>query len=152
MSESLWTKDDTAAGHWVGRSMLLDFFDDPTIKFTGQAIEQRLYNSFVDYTQIHQLNHLLRASAGQGMDVHRDDVELPDKVNMFGIVIYLNDDYEGGEIYYPEIDLVHKPLARSMVVHRASQPHGVKEVTGSGIRYVMTSFVKGDAKTKLKVN
>lgn len=82
------------------------------------------------------------------MGVHRDDVEEEDKVNMYGIVIYLNDDYEGGEIIYPDYGVEHKPVAGSMVVHRASTPHGVNSVTGDKVRYILTSFVKGDSSTK----
>ena len=148
-ASNLWKVDETA-GVWSGRSVLIESFGNLTIKNVALDVEQRLSSLFTNYTFIHQLNHFLRASEGQGMDVHTDNVEPPDKVNMFGIVIYLNDDYEGGEIYYPEIGLSHKPLARSMVVHRASRAHGVHPVTGNNVRYVMTSFVKGDASTKFK--
>lgn len=145
-SQGLWEIDETA-GPWSGRSVLIESFGEPDLKRAALIVEERLYSLFTNYTFIHQLNHFLRASKGQGMDVHTDNVELVDRVNMFGIVIYLNDDYEGGEIHYPEIGLVHKPLARSMVVHRASRAHGVLDVANDSVRYVMTSFVKGDSST-----
>lgn len=148
-ADGLWDVDEEA-GPWAGRSVLIDSFKNPVLKSLAFSVEQRLNSMFTNYTFIHQLNHFLRASEGQGMDVHTDNVEPADKVNMFGVVIYLNDDYEGGEIHYPELNLTHKPLACSMVVHRASRAHGVRPVTGNKVRYVMTSFVKGDASTKFK--
>ena len=141
---------DMATGHWAGRSLLLRDSGSKEIEDITDKIQDRLFNSFTNYSRIHQLNSILRALPGQSMGPHRDDVEPEDKVNVYGVVIYLNDDYEGGEIYYPEFDLAHKPKAKSMVVHRASTLHGVNPVVGDRVRYILTSFVKGDTATKLK--
>lgn len=141
---------DMATGHWAGRSLLLRGQGDKKIEDTTDLIQERLFASFSNYTRIHQLNSILRALPGQGMGPHRDDIELEDKVNMYGVVVYLNDDYYGGEIYYPEYGVAHKPRARSMVVHRANVTHGVTPVVGDGVRYVITSFVKGDKHTMLE--
>ena len=58
-----------------------------------------------------------------------------------GVIIYLNDDFEGGEIYYPNKGLSYKPCRNSLVLHPATEPykHGVNEVT-SGMRYYITMF------------
>jgi hypothetical protein len=59
----------------------------------------------------------------------------------YGIVIYLNDDYEGGEIFYPNKNLIYKPVKNSAVIHSAREDylHGINPVL-SGTRYYMTLF------------
>ena len=59
-----------------------------------------------------------------------------------GIVLYLNDDYTGGEIVYTEKNITYKPRAGTMIFHPGSleYKHGVKKVI-EGTRYVMTGFV-----------
>jgi hypothetical protein len=60
----------------------------------------------------------------------------------YGLVLYLNDDYEGGEIYYPNRGIVYKPKCGDLVIHSSLEEysHGVKEVL-SGIRYVYSNFI-----------
>jgi hypothetical protein len=59
----------------------------------------------------------------------------------FGCVYYLNDDYEGGEIYFPNQNIELKPKANTLVFFPGTLEylHGVKKIT-NGIRYTLTSF------------
>jgi hypothetical protein len=59
----------------------------------------------------------------------------------FGCVLYLYDDYEGGEIYFPTQNLEIKPKPNTLVFFPGTLDylHGVKEIT-NGIRYTLTSF------------
>ena len=87
-----------------------------------------------------------RWETNSGMDLHRDDAygERPDQVGIkWGIVIYLNDEYEGGNIEYPDQGIAFKPKVGSMLVHRGDIPHKVQVVT-SGDRYYITGFAYGD--------
>lgn len=61
-----------------------------------------------------------------------------------GLVYYLNDDFSGGEIVYVNKNIIHKPIANSLIVHPSSEEyaHGVKLVT-NGNRYTLTGFYKG---------
>lgn len=56
-------------------------------------------------------------------------------------LIYYNDDFVGGELYYPDFDLVIKPEPGLAVFHPGdvNYLHGVKMIT-SGLRYVTPSF------------
>jgi len=60
---------------------------------------------------------------------------------MYGVVIYYNDDYEGGAVNYPDLGLVHKPKARSLVLHGGSILHGTTQVTNDIVRYFSTTFI-----------
>lgn len=55
-------------------------------------------------------------------------------------ILYLNDDYEGGEINFVHDDLCIKPKAGSMVVFPSSKQHEVLEIT-NGNRYMTQTYV-----------
>lgn len=46
-------------------------------------------------------------------------------------LIYLNDDYDGGEIFFPEQNTSYKPNAGSLVIFPGNYFHGVLECTGN---------------------
>jgi hypothetical protein len=82
--------------------------------------------------------------------VHLDNHYLDDGGNIVPIpgyefdksgILYLNDDYKGGEIFFPDQNLTIKPDAGSLIVFEGhfSKPHGVKEVK-SGPRYNLVTF------------
>jgi hypothetical protein len=58
----------------------------------------------------------------------------------YGMILYFNDDYDGGEICYPEYDFCYKPSAGDLVIHKASNIHAVKKVN-SGYRYTHSSYI-----------
>lgn len=59
----------------------------------------------------------------------------------FGCVLYLNDEYEGGNIYFPNKNLSIKPKANTLAFFPGDKEylHGVEAVT-SGIRYTLSTF------------
>jgi hypothetical protein len=59
----------------------------------------------------------------------------------YGFVVYIND-FEGGELFYPEQNIEYKPEKGDLVIHSASQKyrHGVRAVT-KGPRYAHTNFI-----------
>ena len=63
----------------------------------------------------------------------------------YATVVYLNDDYEGGEIYWPNKKIQYKPRRGSLAIFPGTNEflHGVKEVP-EGIRYTVASFFTFD--------
>ncbi len=63
------------------------------------------------------------------------------EINKYVAILYLNNDYDGGELYFPDHNIEFKPSARSLVIFPGGVEniHGVKEIT-SGVRYTMVSF------------
>ena len=57
--------------------------------------------------------------------------------------IYLNDDYDGGEVYFPDINYRFKPKANSIVTWPGNKNfiHGITE-TRTTDRYVYGFFIK----------
>ena len=63
------------------------------------------------------------------------------EINKYVSILYLNDDYEGGELYFPEHGVEFKPKAMSLVLFPGGVEniHGVRKITKNQ-RYTMVSF------------
>ena len=86
--------------------------------------------SFVEYDP--GKTHIARFEPGSKMHEHFDS----SRPNDIATLIYINDDYEGGEIYFPELELSIKPEAGDLVCFPDNPGfiHGVKEISGF-VRY-----------------
>ena len=83
-----------------------------------------------------------KSGSGDGLEMyyHLDDQEHMQKEIFWGVVIYPNDNYTGGEIDYPHEGFSYKPKAGDMVIHSGKTIHGVKGML-DGNRYCLTSFI-----------
>lgn len=116
------------------------FFEKLTQK-CQKAIET-VFDKAVKATTLHGQ----RWDVGGFVHPHSDNSDLdgsptPFQTNKYVGILYLTDDYEGGELYFPEHDLEIKPKAYSYFVFPGGVEniHGVKEIL-SGIRHTMISF------------
>ena len=140
----------------------LDYFDEKT-KNAKWDIEQRWYqwNKNVEpisqevtdrvidriqslFEQKYTWNgsHIIqRIREGSGMDVHLDRSNFVEQQNSVGIAVYINDNFDGGEIYYPNRNLSYKPVRGSLICHpgNAKYTHGVNKVIGND-RYILSSY------------
>lgn len=75
--------------------------------------------------------------AGSGMGPHTDQGPLA----YLSAVFYLNDDYDGGELEFPNQGVTIKPTANSIIVFPSTEPyvHDPKIVT-SGEKYISPAF------------
>jgi hypothetical protein len=55
---------------------------------------------------------------GSHVDLNEDNYYLA-----YTIVVYLNDDYEGGELYFNDLDIKIKPQAGSIIMYPSSTPY-----------------------------
>ncbi len=75
---------------------------------------------------------------GESLEAHTDNLKYdhPDTHSPRSIInalLYLTDDYTGGEIFFPEVNMSIKPKAGSVVVFDSDLMHGVN-VVESGTR------------------
>ena len=63
------------------------------------------------------------------------DYDKPSKKKTHGGIIYLNN-FDGGDVYYPESKTSYHPNKGDMIIHRSDKVHGVKEVK-SDSRYTI---------------
>jgi hypothetical protein len=69
--------------------------------------------------------------------------------NLYGTVLYFNE-FDGGELFYPDQCIVYKPKPGSLLIHSAEEfcTHGVARVN-SGYRYSYSNFLSKDMKIPL---
>ena len=79
-----------------------------------------------------QMSHIARFEPGWGMHEHFD----AGKPNDIATLIYINNDYIGGDIYFPEYGISHKPEPGDLLTFpdNPNYIHGVKAIS-EGIRY-----------------
>lgn len=120
----------------VGAMCLEDDFIKQFVKKYGlKAIDEFKMNAefpedlyFSDYITVIY-------TEGGSLDKHSDDSEQYGK-QVITSMIYLNDDYEGGEIVFEELGMSIKPKAGSSIIFPGQYFHEVKKVV-SGQRYAI---------------
>ena len=86
----------------------------------------------------------------EGLKIHCDTsyVNTYIEPRYFGCNIYLNNDYEGGELIFPLMNLKIKPELGDLLTYRSNMefPHYVKKVT-SGKKWILQGYfrIRGDS-------
>ena len=129
-------------------------------KYVKLALSELQY-SFTREMQLLYPAALRKYPQGASLGVHCDGVSLnesgdsidylrdydqtsvhPTTITEGAMVFYINDDYFGGELFFPDIDMEIKPKAGQLIAWPSGPlfEHGVKKIT-SGDRYVISSFL-----------
>lgn len=116
-----------------------------------EKITKKIKSIFVSYSRILGENtNIQKISVSDGsMSFHVDNVYDTDV--KYGMVLYYNSDFSGGELEYPDLNIVYKPKSGSLLIHDANYSHGVRPVQ-SGIRYISTYFVEGTQDVPVIIN
>jgi hypothetical protein len=78
---------------------------------------------------------------GADMGPHVDDYGQDGVVPLMSAVIYLNDDYKGGELRFPEQDVMIKPEAGSVIVFPSVEPFYHQSMPlKTGTKYMVPAF------------
>lgn len=88
------------------------------------------------------LSTIQRLPPGSELKSHVD--QDTDPSIRYAAIIYLNDDYNSGEIFFKNRKVVLKPKTRDLLFFpgNGDYEHGVMPVTDGPVRYVMVGFVK----------
>ena len=83
-----------------------------------------------------------RMYEGSELKSHYD--QYSDKLVEYAAVLYINDDYNGGEIFFEHFNLEVKPRAGSLIIFPGTEKyqHGVRTVKPGPVRYVIPTFIK----------
>lgn len=79
---------------------------------------------------------------GSNMEPHHDNVRKEHhKPVLYGCIWYVTDNFEGGELYYPEFNIDYKPVAGQLIIHPGTKEysHGIRTVLGDP-RITVASF------------
>lgn len=121
---------------------------DKTSLYVINSIKMAIEMCYDRYIKGKGLNHsdyyleshtipIKKWNVGMSMGPHCDNFDGHSNLS-FSIVLYLNDDYEGGEINFPNQNIKIKPKPGSLIMFPSHQPfiHEVLPVT-SGSRYMV---------------
>ena len=88
---------------------------------------------------------LTRTTVGNELTAHIDNSS--SGLLLYATVLYINDNFKGGELFFPDHDIIIEPKAGSLCVFDGSKnlKHGVKTVT-KGTRYSIPLFVWDNTK------
>jgi hypothetical protein len=83
-----------------------------------------------------------RMQAGVELKAHTD--QKTDPSIKYATIVYINDDYADGELFFPNLDIQLKPKPGTMLFFPGNEEyeHGVKHVGDGQIRYVLVGFIK----------
>lgn len=120
---------------YIANSFLMAFEMCTDRYLEGHKLDKSKYNLNLDNTTIKAWNE------GQSMGPHFDGQDGNADL-AFSLVAYINDDYEGGEISFPNHNVTVKPKAGSMIMFPSQEPyiHEVKPII-SGTRYMSPAHV-----------
>ena len=120
--------------------------EDP-VNIFQKNIKNIAYEIIDNYRAIHSLNkveenhgwEILQYSTDGFFKNHIDDG--PAHPRTVSIILYFNDDYEGGEIEFPNFNVLYKPKAGEVLVFPSAfiYNHNIKEIT-AGTRYAAVNF------------
>ncbi len=110
-------------------------------------IKDRLYQAIRQFKNQYSLQEslktgeceLIRYIPGDFVRLHADQASGHED-REYSILVYLNDDYEGGETVFPMEDLTVRPRAGQMIIFPSKLIHESTELK-SGIKYVALVFL-----------
>jgi Rps23 Pro-64 3,4-dihydroxylase Tpa1-like proline 4-hydroxylase len=109
------------------------------INFSKEA-EEDYKNEYEIQTKFHDGYSILKYEKGDKCAEHIDNNEINPRT--ISTVWYLNEDYKGGEIYFPRFNLKYKPLKNELLIFPSFYVynHEVLPVT-EGTRYSIVSWL-----------
>jgi hypothetical protein len=150
-ARTLTTWDTRAQGYWSSRIAHADQLEDTRVRDRLVAIRKRVRS---EITRAYQLSRplfadtlqIVRWPEGYEQQPHADSenpggVEHPYAWRAYASLIYLNNDFEGGQIYFPSLGLTPAITPGMLVFFPGTLEylHGVRKVD-RGVRYTVASF------------
>jgi hypothetical protein len=120
---------------YIANSILMAFEMCTERYLAARNLDKDRYNLNLDQVTIKAWNQ--GQSKGPHFEGQDGNTDLA-----FSLVTYINDDYEGGEISFPNHNVAVKPKAGSLIMFPSQQPfiHEVKPII-SGTRYMSPAHV-----------
>lgn len=132
-----------------GKFEITQNWHDKNLNILKHEFQREIFNRLnilvekVDDTiEVSGLATIQRMQEGVELKAHTD--EHTDPSIRYATIIYLNDDYIDGELFFKNTGLSIKPKPGSLVIFPGNDEyeHGVKHVGKGPIRYVLVGFIK----------
>lgn len=110
-------------------------------------IKDAITNASKDYAKEHNIDlgyltpiSIAKYSTGKQMGPHIDSYD-DQRSPVLSVVLYINDNYEGGELYFKEQDVLIKPNAGSLIAFPSVAPYYHQSMTVTkGLKYMSPGF------------
>lgn len=136
-----WDNPDTPYEFWSGKTLNADLLKEKRIFHLLNQRVKTLFSGTFDVTGISLQRYMINDALGEHTDDHDGHRANNEKV-FCGLVLYYNDEYQGGELNYPKLNIIHKPKAGSLLIHGGEILHGTLPVKSNSVRYISTMFAK----------
>jgi hypothetical protein len=132
-----------------GKFEITQNWEDKNLNISNTEIQRKIYNRLNDL--IVQSNPNLELSGFATIQRMQQGVELKSHTDQdtdpsirYATILYLNKEYNDGEIFFPNQGVEYKPEPKSMLLFPGTKDyeHGVKHVGIGPIRYVLVGFIK----------
>lgn len=118
-----------------------------TLLSINKIIRDAIVVSSKDYAKEHNIDlgyltpiSIAKYSTGKEMGSHVDSYE-DGRSPVLSVVLYINDNYDGGELYFKEQDVSIKPSAGSLIAFPSVAPYYHQSMTVTkGIKYMSPGF------------
>jgi predicted 2-oxoglutarate/Fe(II)-dependent dioxygenase YbiX len=120
---------------------------DSDLYYINNQIRSAILTASKDYSKTYNIDlgyltpiSISKYSTGKEMGPHIDSYG-DERSPVLSVVLYLNDNYEGGELNFPQQDVRIKPSAGSIVVFPSIAPYyHQSKIVNSGIKYMSPGF------------
>jgi hypothetical protein len=125
-------------GHFADKTLRIK---DEELRFTLHNRAAAIFEKAGDLEFTGFMNHQ-RLYPGSYLTAHFD--QYSDKLVQYAGVLYINDDYVEGEVFFPEHDLQLRPAPGSLLIFPGTKDyvHGVHTVGEGPVRYILPAFIK----------
>ena len=132
-----------------GKFEITQNWKDKNFNITNHKMYSPMYNSLNSMviksdSKLHLsgLATIQRMQAEVELKSHTD--QHTDPSIRYATIIYINDEYVGGELFFPNLNIELKPKPGTMLFFPGNEKyeHGVRHVGEGPIRYVLVGFIK----------
>ena len=132
-----------------GKFEITQNWEDKNFNITGTEVQSKIYQRLGSLVEKENSSLMLsgfatiqRMQEGVELKAHTD--QDTDPSIKYAAILYLNEEYSDGEIFFPNCNIELKPKPRSLLLFPGTKEynHGVRHVGPGPIRYVLVGFIK----------
>jgi hypothetical protein len=141
-------RDDVDSLVAEGKFEITKNWEDKNLEINGfdvtKIVHDRLNNLIAEIDNSLSLNSFSFQRMQSGVELKSHTDQHTDPSIQYAAIIYINDNYSGGEVFFKNKNLDLKPKAGSLLIFPGNEEfeHGVRHVQDGPIRYVIPAFIK----------
>ena len=144
-----WKASDDSYDFGYQKIINPSIIDETNERLTSinKKVRNAIVNSSKDYANEHNIDlgyltpiSIAKYSTGKEMGSHIDSYD-DERSPVLSVVLYINDNYDGGELYFKEQEVLIKPTAGSLIAFPSVDPYYHQSmVVTKGLKYMSPGF------------